>query len=200
MKLFRAVATTAVAFIAMTFPMAALSSAFVHPACNTPASASALSAGVRPSHATLVSALHAAKRPTPPRYDKATQRWEATCTEDGYGPVGSLLRFGPVPFFLRLSDPDKYEQAVLKYQASEKCVRMEAQGNMDAYFENPNDWAIQKLEEKRGSAKRDYANLDEGQVALTLIWAVLITGVLIRIGFVLASGDFSMKGGGVILL
>ena len=42
--------------------------------------------------------------------------------------------------------------------ANEKVGRKEAQGNMDAYFENPNDWAYQKNVERNGGYKRDYAN------------------------------------------
>ena len=46
----------------------------------------------------------------------------------GYGPLGSLTRQGPVPFFIRLSQPDTYEAAVNKYMLLEKCDRMTAQG------------------------------------------------------------------------
>ena len=46
----------------------------------------------------------------------------------GYGPFGSLTRQGPVPFFIRLSQPDTYEAAVNKYMLLEKCDRMTAQG------------------------------------------------------------------------
>ena len=54
---------------------------------------------------------------------------------EGYGPVGSLIRQGPVPFFIRLVKPDTYEAAVNKYMTLEKCDRNTAQGNMDAYFQ-----------------------------------------------------------------
>jgi hypothetical protein len=47
---------------------------------------------------------------------------------EGYGPLGSLTRQGPVPFFIRLSKPDVYEQAVNKYMLLEKCDRKTAQG------------------------------------------------------------------------
>jgi len=108
-----------------------------------------------------------------------------------------------VPFLKRLSDEDAYLQAVLKYQAEEKCARAEAQGNMDAYFENPNDWALQKMEERKGgAAKRDYAAApDAEQLALTLAWSVVVTGVLVRFGTLIASGEYAanMKSGGVIL-
>ena len=46
---------------------------------------------------------------------------------DGYGPVGSLLRQGPVPFFIRLVKPDTYEQAVQKYMKIEKVDKTTAQ-------------------------------------------------------------------------
>ena len=35
-------------------------------------------------------------------------------SNDGYGPLFSLLYQGPVPFFVRLSQPDIYEAAVTK--------------------------------------------------------------------------------------
>lgn len=47
-------------------------------------------------------------------------------------PIGSLIRQGPVPFIVRLVDPDKYERSVQAYMAKEGCSRREAQGNMDA--------------------------------------------------------------------
>lgn len=78
-----------------------------------------------------------------PTFNAKTQRWEAgKDAEKGYDVVGTLLRNGPVPTFTRLSSPDDYEQAVFKFQAKEKCDINTAQGNMDAYFENPNDWCV----------------------------------------------------------
>eukprot|EP00568_Trieres_chinensis_P001816 CAMPEP_0183305246 /NCGR_PEP_ID=MMETSP0160_2-20130417/10054_1 /TAXON_ID=2839 ORGANISM="Odontella Sinensis, Strain Grunow 1884" /NCGR_SAMPLE_ID=MMETSP0160_2 /ASSEMBLY_ACC=CAM_ASM_000250 /LENGTH=199 /DNA_ID=CAMNT_0025468421 /DNA_START=107 /DNA_END=706 /DNA_ORIENTATION=+ len=118
-----------------------------------------------------------------PRYDPLTQRWEAMTEEDlsdGYGPVGSLIRAGPLPFIQRIINADSYEQAVLKYMSQERCGRREAQGNMDAYFENPNDWAYQKLQEKNGALKRDYANAntDPKQLVLSGTWAGVVVWFL----------------------
>uniref|UniRef100_A0A7S1Z753 PSI-F n=1 Tax=Trieres chinensis TaxID=1514140 RepID=A0A7S1Z753_TRICV len=138
-------------------------------------------------------ALRAASKLTPPKFDKTAQKWEATCVEEGYGPLGSLLRFGPVPFLKRVSDSDAYEQAVLKYQAAERCDRMEAQGNMDAYFENPGDWTLQKMEEKKGGYKRDYTKIDAKKVALTLTWAVFVTSILVSIGNDVVSGSYCVE-------
>jgi hypothetical protein len=39
--------------------------------------------------------------------------------------------------------------------AQDGCDRKEAQGNMDAFLENPQDWAYQKVQEKNGAYKKD---------------------------------------------
>eukprot|EP00559_Dactyliosolen_fragilissimus_P006966 CAMPEP_0184856850 /NCGR_PEP_ID=MMETSP0580-20130426/2028_1 /TAXON_ID=1118495 /ORGANISM="Dactyliosolen fragilissimus" /LENGTH=113 /DNA_ID=CAMNT_0027352111 /DNA_START=225 /DNA_END=563 /DNA_ORIENTATION=- len=111
-----------------------------------------------------------------PRFDPSTQKWYPTKPDEeassGYGPLGSLIRAGPLPFFQRIINPDQYEQGVLKYIAQEGVSRIEAQGNMDAYIENPNDWTYQKLQEKQGKPKRDYANANTSpkQLTLSAIW------------------------------
>jgi len=45
---------------------------------------------------------------------------------------------------------------------------------MDAFLENPQDWAYQKTCEQNGSYKKDYvnANMDTKQVALTTVWGI----------------------------
>jgi len=116
-------------------------------------------------------------------FDPFTGRFEAD-EEDrkgGYGPLGSLLRQGPKPFLFRLVQPDRYEQSVLNFMSRAECSREEAQGNMDAFIENANDWVLQKLEEeKKGAAKFDYskANMDPKQLALTAIWAAIVFGFI----------------------
>ena len=82
----------------------------------------------------------AIKQSALPTFNAKTQRWvPGKDAEIGYDIVGTLLRNGPVPTFTRLTSPDDYQQAVFKFQAKEKCDINTAQGNMDAYFENPND-------------------------------------------------------------
>jgi len=64
---------------------------------------------------------------------------------------------------------------------------MEAMGNMDAYLENPNDWAYQKMAEKeKGAAVKDYANanMEPKQIILSTIWA----GVVVVFGYDLITG------------
>lgn len=58
----------------------------------------------------------------------------------------------------------------------QSTTQQEAQGNMDAYFENPQDWAYQKLQEQKGAPKRDYANanMDPQQIILSTIWAGVV--------------------------
>ena len=130
-----------------------------------------------------------------PRYDKETKRWSPSSPEEeasaGYPPSGSLLRQGPVPFFQRLRDPDGYDQGVLKMLANENFAsRDEAQGNMDAYLQNPNDYALQKLEEKRTGVKYDYANanMSGGDLALTAAWTSVLLTVVARVLFVNLNG------------
>lgn len=79
----------------------------------------------------------------PPTFNKQTSLWEPSPeTEDApYGPFGSFLRGGPSPFLVRVLQPSEYEQAVFKYMAQTSCSRAEAQGNMDAFFNNAADWA-----------------------------------------------------------
>ncbi len=103
-----------------------------------------------------------------------------------------MIRQGPVPFFQRLQDPDKYDQAVLKLMAMSDPVmsRDEAQGNMDAYLQNPNDWALQKLEEKNGAPVFEYAtaNMESGDLILTGAWTGVLLTLVGRILYVNAFG------------
>jgi hypothetical protein len=46
---------------------------------------------------------------------------------EAYGPIGSLLRQGPVPFLIRVTNPSTYNAAVEKYMTLEKCDRLTAQ-------------------------------------------------------------------------
>lgn len=113
-----------------------------------------------------------------PRYDKTTERWSTDNPDEmagsSYGPIGSLYRAGPKPFLQRIFQADTYDQAVLKYIAQDGCDRQEAQGNMDAFLENPQDWAYQKVCEQNGSYKKDYANanMSPKQVGLSTVWGI----------------------------
>uniref|UniRef100_A0A7S1Z1N7 Uncharacterized protein n=1 Tax=Trieres chinensis TaxID=1514140 RepID=A0A7S1Z1N7_TRICV len=129
-----------------------------------------------------------------PRFDASTGRWSPSSKEEedgaGYPPFGSLLRQGPKPFFQRVLKPDLYDQAVLKYMANEGVDRNVAQGNMDAYLANPNDWAYQYFEERRGGANYDYVNgnTDVKSLVLTGFWSSLVLSVVARAIYCLQTG------------
>jgi hypothetical protein len=119
---------------------------------------------------------------TKPVFDKATETWQKSAADDGkypYDAVGALLRHGPAPFLQRIIDPQKYEQSVLQYMAATGCTRAEATGNMDAKLNNAADWAYQKLEEKKTGKKVDYTVLDSKDAALTIVWALGITPLVL---------------------
>lgn len=165
-------------------------------ACNAFSSSTQCSPKARPSRVALsVFGRRTGSKPAAPlpKFNTATERWEAPENEDMTGcdtfamsPVGALLRQGPGPFITRLAKPDDYEQAVLKYQATEGCTRLEAMANMDAYFNNAADWAFQKNAEKNGAPKVDYSILKKGQAAKTVVWALGITPFLTRIAYIMA--------------
>ena len=134
----------------------------------------------------------------PPTFNSKTSLWEPSSeTEpEPYGPFGSFLRGGPSPFLIRTFQPSEYEQAVYKYMAQTSCSRAEAQGNMDAYFNNAADWMYQKSEEARGSPKVDYTQLKLKDAVLVMTWALFVTPLLVRCGYLIAVGD---KGWGITL-
>lgn len=112
-----------------------------------------------------------------PKYDPSKQRWasEAEDLEGSYDIFETIVRNGPLPFFQRIISADSYEQGVLKMMASEGMGRAEAQGNMDASLENAGDWAYQKMKEKNGGPKKDYAKSPSPkQFALALTWSAIV--------------------------
>jgi hypothetical protein len=120
----------------------------------------------------------ASARAMAPKYNTETQKWVATVdadTEGAYGPLETIVRNGPLPFIQRVINPGDYEQGVFKLMASEKMGRKEAQGNMDASLENAADWAYQRLQERKGAAKKDYAKSPSTkQFALAGTWSLIV--------------------------
>jgi len=116
-----------------------------------------------------------------PEYDNIAQEWVITSPdqEESYGPIGSLLRGGPYSIIKRCVDPYIYDQSVLKYMATDRCDRQEAQGNIDAFNRNPNDWTYRKLQEKAGKLKKkDFGKLEGQSAVLAVTWAIGVTGTL----------------------
>eukprot|EP00545_Synedropsis_sp_CCMP1620_P012432 CAMPEP_0119013890 /NCGR_PEP_ID=MMETSP1176-20130426/9190_1 /TAXON_ID=265551 /ORGANISM="Synedropsis recta cf, Strain CCMP1620" /LENGTH=170 /DNA_ID=CAMNT_0006967017 /DNA_START=24 /DNA_END=536 /DNA_ORIENTATION=+ len=112
-----------------------------------------------------------------PRFDPTTQKWSAGDgdMEGAYGIFETVVRNGPLPFISRVTSGGSYEQGVLKLMATEKMGRAEAQGNMDASLENAADWAYQKMQERNGGAKKDYAKSPSPkQFALAGTWSAIV--------------------------
>ena len=128
-----------------------------------------------------------------PTFDKATQKWSpAPDAEEPYGLGRTLLGNGPVPFFTRLTQEEDYMQAVYKFQATEKCTVRYAQGNMDAYFENPQDWAYQRVVEERGGYKKKYGEpIPQKQVILTVVWGVGVSSLIANFVLTIVSQKLS---------
>mmetsp|Transcript_16910 Transcript_16910/g.25386 ORF Transcript_16910/g.25386 Transcript_16910/m.25386 type:complete len:181 (+) Transcript_16910:80-622(+) len=128
------------------------------------------------------------------RYDPSAEKWLPTSPEDedGYGPVGTLLRTGPKPLIIRMLSPDNYEQGVYKLMANENMSRMEAQGNFDAYLENPNDWAYNYFKEKGGGYKKDYVNegMDVNSLILKGTWSTLLLALAARGVYCYNTGEY----------
>lgn len=128
-----------------------------------------------------------------PRFDKKTQKWYPTKPEEGpeagYPVINTLLLHGPKPWFQRVFQPEEYEQAVLKFMAGDKCDRKEAMGNMDAYLNNPNDWAFNRFAYENGGYKPDYVTLKQEALILTLTWSAIVLTVGGRVAWSLATGN-----------
>ena len=128
-----------------------------------------------------------------PRFDKDTAKWIPSSPQEdasaGYGPIGSLLRQGPAPFFQRIVNADEYDQAVLKFMAGEQCTRNEAQASMDAYLRNPNDWAFNRFEEQKTGKKVDYFAIKPDQIVLTLVWSAIVIAAASRAAYCLANQE-----------
>ena len=102
-----------------------------------------------------------------------------------------FLLQGPKPVFTRLFQQDDYEQAVLKFMATDGCDRITAQGNMDAYLRNPQDWMFNRMEEEKRGVKYNYTNLQPKEIVLVLVWSTIVGAVVGRALYSLAMGvDF----------
>ena len=125
-----------------------------------------------------------------PKFDKKLNKWVPSSPEEsaaaGYDVWGSLLRQGPTPFFTRIFQAENYDQGVMKMMAGDGLDRNTAQAEFDAYLQNPNDWAYNRL----NGYKIDYLTLKTKQLALNLVWAAGILTLLGRGAYCAATGDY----------
>jgi hypothetical protein len=114
-----------------------------------------------------------------PRYDGKLQKWIPTgpnqLPDAGYPPTKTLFLQGPRPFITRIFQPDDYEQAVLKFMAGDQITsRDKAQGNMDAYLRNPQDWMFNRMESQRKGFEIDYTKISTKDVVLVTVWSGIV--------------------------
>lgn len=112
-----------------------------------------------------------------PKFENET--WVAQSVEEmpgaGYDVIGTFIRQGPKPAFTRIFQPEEYEQAILKFMAAEECDRNTAQGNMDAYIRNSQQWLAKRREEESNGFKVDYVTIKVTDVALVAGWGAIAT-------------------------
>ena len=122
------------------------------------------------------------------------EKWLAETDEEkeGYGLDGTLLRQGPIPAIKRVFQPDDYEQAVLKFMASEKCDRNTAQANMDAYQRNPNDWLYTRMQDEKRGTKTDFLTVQPKGTILFYLWSAIVLAVAGNAFISIANGDLDM--------
>jgi len=120
------------------------------------------------SRPTTVSAGgRARQQPLSAKFDG--EKWVAESDEEtaaaGYGVFRTFIRHGPRPALQRIFQPDDYEQAVLKFMSLEKADRLNAQGNMDAFLRNEQDWAFNRMEEQKRGFKIDYYTINPKDIS-----------------------------------
>lgn len=129
-----------------------------------------------------------------PQYVNDEWRYESDAERPaaGYGVLGTLLRHGPKPAATRVLQAAAYEQAVLKFMAGDRCDRETAQGNMDAYLRNPQDWTYARMEDVKNGyeRQRDYVTIAPLQIASVLVWTAVVTFCVARGLYCLATGDY----------
>ena len=135
-------------------------------------------------------ATSSTRLPMVPKFDgdKWVAQSEAELPSAGYGIGKTFLLQGPEPFLKRLFQPDDYEQGVLKFMAMDKCDRNTAQGNMDAYLRNPQDWAFNRMEAEKRGTTINYTKLEVKEIVLVLTWSSIVAALGGRTLYCLVTG------------
>ena len=111
----------------------------------------------------------------------------------GYDVFGTFVRHGPKPTLTRITSPNDYEQAILKFMVTDQCNYITAQGNMDAYLRNPPDWQYQRMEDMKNGyeRQRDYVTIQVKDIILVLTWSAIVVAVVGRVIYSVTNGvDF----------
>lgn len=102
-------------------------------------------------------------------------RLRALFDEEDTSTLDAFLRFGPAPAIVRITQPDKWEEAVENYIKKTGVSRVEAVRNMDAYFNDPNGWAVAKMREKKYGEVTEYKKSGiQKRPVFSALWAAWI--------------------------
>ena len=133
--------------------------------------------------------------PMVPKY--VGNQWVPQTEDDlpsaGYDVFGTFVRHGPKPTLTRITSPNDYEQAILKFMVTDQCNYITAQGNMDAYLRNPPDWQYQRMEDMKNGyeRQRDYVTIQVKDIILVLTWSAIVVAVVGRVIYSVTNGvDF----------
>jgi len=111
-----------------------------------------------------------------PKITKIDTKLRALFDDDDTSDFDALLRFGPAPFITRITQREKYEAAVEKFQRKEGCSKVEAVRNMDAYFSDPDGWVLSRGRIEKYGEKIDYTKKSgvQKRPIFSTFWAVFI--------------------------
>ena len=96
------------------------------------------------------------------KYKNKPQTQLSLFEDDDISALNCLAQFGPAPFFIRLTQSDKYWAAVEKYQKEEGTTKVDAVRNMDAYFADPIGWGLKRERAKTYGEIIDYNSKKTG--------------------------------------
>ena len=75
------------------------------------------------------------------------------------------------------------------YSLCSSTHHQQQQQQQDAYFNNPNDWAFNRIAAQNGGYKPDYVTLKTDALILTLCWSAVVAVVGSRAGWALYTGN-----------
>merc|ERR1740139_2070217 len=93
--------------------------------------------------------------------------------DDDMSAFNALCQYGPTPFFIRITQKERYWEAVDNFQKKDGCSRVLAVRNMDAYFSDPSGWLVARDREKKYGEVTDYTKKTgvQKRPVFSLFWA-----------------------------
>ena len=86
--------------------------------------------------------------------------------DDDTSALNTLAQFGPIPFFAKLNDPEKYWSAVEDFERREGMSKVVAVRNVDAYFADPIGYALAKDRAENNGEINEYSKGYSGKTGV----------------------------------